>query len=69
MLDFITVAPWLSYLFKGVVIALTMAFSAIVASKAGKNPYFALCLFVPALNAVLIWMLALGRWPQDKNTN
>lgn len=55
---------WLSYLFKGLSIFAMMALPAIVAGKAGRNPYMALLLMVPFLNVAVVWAFAYAEWPK-----
>lgn len=54
----------IEYLFKGLTIFSTLALPAVVAGRAGKNPYYALLLMVPIVNACMIWAFAYAKWPK-----
>lgn len=55
---------WLMFLSEGLVIFATLAMAAVVASRAGKSPYFALLLMAPLVNVAAIWLFAFSPWPK-----
>ncbi len=54
---------WASYLIAGITIFVMMASACVIATRAGRNPYWGVLVVVPFLAPVLIWALALVRWP------
>lgn len=54
---------WLQYLIQGLGLFTVMTFSAIVITRMGRNPYWALLSVVPFVPVIGIWLLALTRWP------
>lgn len=56
----------LAILFKGAVIFVTLAASAVVLTRAGKNPYYALFWMIPVVQVVLLWIFAFREWPALK---
>lgn len=59
---------WLSYLIGGLTIFAMMASGAIIATRAGRNPYWGMLVIVPFLAPVLIWVFAYARWPSLDKT-
>lgn len=39
----------------------------LVLARVGRNPYWALLLYFPFLGVPALWVLALTRWPRQKN--
>lgn len=60
---FPAIPEWLSYLVGGLTIFVMMASAAVIAARAGRNPYWALFVIVPFLAPVMIWAFAYVRWP------
>lgn len=54
---------WASYLIAGITIFIMMASACVIATRAGRNPYWGVLVVVPFFAPVLIWALALVRWP------
>ncbi|MBI1215023.1 MAG: hypothetical protein GC185_04290 [Alphaproteobacteria bacterium] len=54
---------WVLWLIQGICIFILMASSAVVATKAGRNPYWGVLAIVPFFVIVLIWLLAYSDWP------
>jgi hypothetical protein len=64
-----TMPIWLEYLLKGLAVFAMIALPAVVASRAGKSPYFALLLLVPIVQIWVVWAFAFTDWPKvDKKT-
>jgi len=59
---------WLEYLLKGITIFGMLVFSGIVATKAGRNPYYALFLLIPFLQIAVVWAFAFLPWPKVDKT-
>jgi hypothetical protein len=55
---------WLDYLIKGIVIFVLLAFAGITATKAGRNPYYALLLLYPLTAIWVVWAFARAPWPK-----
>ena len=59
---------WLDYTLRGLFIFVLMSFSAVILTRMGRNPYWALLTIVPFSLVVGLWVVALQRWPRvDKN--
>lgn len=54
---------WAQYLVQGLGLFTVMSLSAVIVSRAGRNPYWALLAIVPFFPVVGIWLLAVTRWP------
>lgn len=54
---------WLSYLIGGLTIFAMMASGCVIATRAGKNPYWGVLVVVPFVGFLLIWLFAVARWP------
>lgn len=57
------IPEWLSYLIGGLTIFVMMSSACVIATRAGRNPYFGVLVIVPFIAPVLIWALAYSRWP------
>lgn len=60
---FPAIPEWLSYLVGGLTIFVMIASACVIATRAGRNPYWGVLVIVPFFAPVLIWALALVRWP------
>ena len=54
---------WASYLVAGLTIFAMMAFGCVIATRAGRSPYWGGVVSVRFMAPVLIWLLACTRWP------
>lgn len=66
LVDVISAWPeWVQYLVQGLGLGFTLVFSAIIASRAGRSPYWALVMIIPYfyIPSIAVWALALCRWP------
>ncbi|MFN7114606.1 MAG: hypothetical protein ACK4PK_09660 [Alphaproteobacteria bacterium] len=59
---------WLSYLIGGLTIFVMMASACVIATRAGRNPYWGALVILPFFAPVLIWVLAYCRWPSFDKT-
>ncbi len=57
------IPEWLSYLIAGITIFVMMASACVIATRAGRDPYWGILVIVPFFAPVLIWVLAYCRWP------
>lgn len=59
---------WAQYLTQGLTLCLMLVFSAIIAARAGRTPYWALAMIVPFFYVPLmvVWMFAFCAWPKIK---
>ncbi|MBI3442030.1 MAG: hypothetical protein HY052_09580 [Proteobacteria bacterium] len=57
---------WEQYLLQGILIFATLATSAVVLGRAGRNPYFALLMIVPYVQIIALWVFAFSTWPRRK---
>jgi hypothetical protein len=57
------IPEWLSYLIGGLTIFMMMASACVIATRAGRNPYWGVLVIVPFAAPVLVWTLAYCRWP------
>ncbi len=57
---------WMRYLVQGIAICLQLIFAAIVISRTGRTPYWALLTIIPYfyLPVIWIWALAFCYWPK-----
>jgi hypothetical protein len=65
--DFLAGLPvWASYLVRGIAVCALLCCSAVVLSRAGRNPYWALLMIVPYfyVPVILICAFAFARWPR-----
>jgi hypothetical protein len=58
------VPQWAQYLAQGLLLFALMASSAVVLSRAGKNPYWALFTVIPYVVVAIVWVFAWSRWPK-----
>lgn len=59
---------WAQYLTQGLLLFALMSCSAVILSRAGKSPYWALFTVVPYLVIIAIWVFAFTKWPKlDEN--
>jgi hypothetical protein len=59
--------PALGYSIMGVLLAVLIGLAGFALSRLRISPLWALCLLVPFLSALMLWVLALRRWPVDKS--
>jgi hypothetical protein len=62
MISWAELPEWLSYLIKGLMLSLLLVFSAVIATRAGRNPYWALITLVPYVLPIALWVLAYTKW-------
>jgi len=55
---------WAQYLTRGLLLFALMSLSAIILSRAGKSPYWALFTVIPYIAVVAIWFFAFTKWPK-----
>lgn len=55
---------WAQFLTMGLLLFSLMALSAVILSRAGKSPYWALLTIIPYLCIVAIWFFAFTKWPK-----
>jgi hypothetical protein len=55
---------WLGYLIMGMLILLLLALAGFVLARLGFKPLWSLLLIVPFAQVVVVWALALCRWPR-----
>lgn len=65
---FPNIPEWLSYLIGGLTIFVMMASACVIATRAGRNPYWGTLVILPFFAPVLIWALAYCRWPSLERT-
>jgi hypothetical protein len=54
---------WAQYLLQGLSIFGLMASAAVIATRAGRNPYWGVAAIIPYFIIVLFWALAFSPWP------
>ncbi|TAL39736.1 MAG: hypothetical protein EPN97_01900 [Alphaproteobacteria bacterium] len=55
---------WVRYLICGLFLFSLMSMSAVILSRAGKSPYWALFTVVPHLAVIAVWFFAFTKWPK-----
>lgn len=63
---FPTMPEWLAYLIAGLTIFAMMASACVIATRAGRSPYWGMLVIVPFLAPLLIWVFAYSRWPAQE---
>jgi hypothetical protein len=58
------IPEWLDYLLRGIFIFLLMSCSAVILTRTGRNPYWALLAIVPFTLIIGLWFMAFSRWPR-----
>lgn len=60
--------PWLDHLIRGLMICGYLCFSAVILTRMGRNPYWALLSVVPVpfLVPLAVWVLAYMTWKEPK---
>lgn len=66
---FADMPEWLDYLIRGIFIFILMCATCVVASRAGRSPYWSLLAIVPYTLVVLVWVFACTRWPKVDKTD
>lgn len=67
MIMFIPVLPlWGQYLLQGLIIFSAIAAAAVVLSRAGRSPYYALLIIIPYVQIIALWIFAFTLWPKRK---
>jgi hypothetical protein len=70
LLNYLGLPQWGQYLLIGILLFILISSSAVVLTRAGRNPYFAFLIIVPVYGQVAaIWYLAFSAWPAFKNTS
>jgi len=63
-IDIIAHLPnWVQWLLQGISIFGLMATGAVVATRAGRNPYWGIAAILPYIAIVVFWAFAFSRWP------
>lgn len=57
-------SPQVELLIQGLCLFAQLAFAAMILSKAGRSPYFAVLAIIPYVFIVAIWVFAFTRWPK-----
>lgn len=57
---------WAQLLVQGLGLGLLMVAGAVAASRAGRSPYWGLCIIIPYLSIAVIWAFAFCEWPTEK---
>ncbi len=55
---------WAQYLSQGLMLFALMSFCAVILSRAGKSPYWALFTVIPYFAVIAIWVFAYAKWPK-----
>lgn len=55
---------WVQYLTQGLLFFVLMSCSAVVCTRAGKSPYWALLTVIPYFIVIAIWFFAFSKWPK-----
>jgi hypothetical protein len=55
---------WGQYLAQGLLMFGLMSFSAVILSRAGRSPYWAIFTVMPYFIVAAVWVLALTSWPR-----
>jgi hypothetical protein len=55
---------WTQFLVMGLLIFSWMSLTAVILSRAGKSPYWALISIIPYFVVVAIWFFAFTKWPK-----
>jgi hypothetical protein len=65
-MSFADLPEWARYLIQGIAICAQMVFCAIIVTRAGRSPYWALLSVVPLFYVFLIavWAFAFCHWPK-----
>lgn len=70
-MSFLSYAPpeWAQYLLQGVTIFILLSCGAVIAARAGRNPYWSLLFLVPFVYVpsvvVMLWIFAFIKWPKE----
>lgn len=55
---------WIQYVTRGLLIFSLMSCSAVILSRAGRSPYWAVFTIVPYVIIAAIWLFAFTKWPK-----
>lgn len=75
-MNYLSYAPpeWAQFLLQGITIFVLLSCGAVIAARAGRNPYWSLLFLVPFVYVpavvVMLWIFAFVKWPkalQDTN--
>jgi hypothetical protein len=58
------VPQWAQYLTQGLMLFALMSLSAVILTRAGRSPYWAVFTVVPYFVVVAIWIFAFSKWPK-----
>ena len=53
---------WEQYLLQGILIFIYVACSAVVLTRAGRNPYLAFLVVIPYVQILALWIFAFTEW-------
>ncbi|MCE9507402.1 MAG: hypothetical protein K8R48_03670 [Alphaproteobacteria bacterium] len=59
---------WGQYLLQGILLFISIACAAVVLTRAGRSPYFALLIAVPYVQIIALWLFAFSVWPKRKKS-
>lgn len=57
-------SPQLELLAQGLGLFALLCFSAMILSKSGRSPYYAVLMIVPVVASISVWVFALTVWPK-----
>jgi len=57
---------WGAYLLQGILMFGLIAVSAVILSRAGRNPYLAFLVAIPYVQIIAIWVFAFSKWKKQK---
>jgi hypothetical protein len=69
-MNILSAAPpvWAQYLLQGVMIFILLSCGAVIAARAGRNPYWSMLFLVPFIYVpsvvVMLWLFAFVTWPK-----
>lgn len=70
-MNFLSDAPpeWAQYLLQGITIFVLLSCGAVIAARAGRNPYWSLLFLVPFVYVpsvvAMLWIFAFVKWPKE----
>lgn len=65
-MNYLGLPQWGIYLLEGIFIFIGLASTAVVLTRAGRNPYWAFLMLVPFVQIFAVWYLAFAAWPRKK---
>jgi len=65
-MQYLGLPQWGDYLLKGILIFIMLSASAVVLSRAGRNPYLAFLVIFPYMQIAAIWLFAYSLWDKAR---